>query len=67
MTSLPAMQKYYIKMVDESVSTSISYVRSFVRSYVSQRIQEARESIAAYGERYQAAMLAALETSRHGE
>ena len=60
------MQDYYIKMVDESVGTSIAYVRTFVRTYVSQRIQDARDNIAEYGEKYQAAMLAALETSRQG-
>ncbi len=52
--------------MEESVGTSIAYVRTFVRAYLSERVQQARNSIAEYGDRYQVAMLAALETSSQG-
>ncbi|KAK9830273.1 hypothetical protein WJX72_010744 [[Myrmecia] bisecta] len=58
---------HFITMVDQTVDNSIKHVRAFVRQYLSCQVGEARARIEDYGERYTAAMLAVVGTSRQGE
>ena len=49
------------------MDTSVHAVRGYVHEYLAQRVTEARTKLAQYGERFAAAMTAALEANQQGE
>ena len=49
------------------MDTSVRAVRGYVHEYLAQRVTEARTKLAQYGERFAAAMTAALEANQQGE
>jgi hypothetical protein len=59
-------QEYFMKLVDATVENSVKHVRTFVHQYLAARLEEAREQIYDYGQRYTEAVLNALETSKQG-
>ena len=67
MRHISALQAYFQSLVEETVDTSVRAVRGYVHEYLAQRVTEARTKLAQYGERFAAAMTAALEANQQGE